>query len=329
MPQPTLAHSNGRGPFHFLLIPGLVPDGPETFLRQAAMLHGFGSSTTFTYPYEDYDLDQVLAAIGHEVDKAHGAGKWPVLIGVSVGGGLCLEWLRRRRDQQQALNIRALILVSPLTCLKDLSSLLGRIFESIIKEHERGPEGDPDAALERGRSFFKQLASRSVTVKDEKSGWKKVLGLLTPQGIQELRERKIRKRIDATLAGVSPKGAMARVMSLRHFVGLDAKPKGPLAEVPTLLLWGSKERQTLNMDGPGTSQLCRPDLAYRYFPDCEVHWLYAADGSEVPHASLLKHASSFNKLMRRFLKRVIAREKSKLPLLQRGLMPFLAKGEKK
>jgi len=57
------------------------------------------------------------------------------------------------------------------------------------------------------------------------------------------------------------------------------------------------------MDGPGTGILCRPDLASRCFPDVEVHWLYAHDGEEVPHASLLKHYAPFNHHLLVFLRR--------------------------
>jgi hypothetical protein len=116
------------------------------------------------------------------------------------------------------------------------------------------------------------------------------------------------------------------VQALRQLGGLDqdARATKPLTEVPTLILWGSKERHTLTMDGPGTRILSRPDLASRHFPDVEVQWVYTHDGEEVPHASLLKHAPDFNRHLRHFLKRR-ARSYGLLPrmaLMARAAMPL-------
>ena len=95
-----------------------------------------------------------------------------------------------------------------------------------------------------------------------------------------------------------------------------------LTDVPVMILWGSKERHTLNMEGPGTSILCRPDLACRLFPELEVHWCYGTDGEEVPHASMLKHHRAFNIHLRRFLARLNRR--NQVPLLHN--IPFLRVG---
>lgn len=315
----------GRGPFHFVCVPGLVPDGPETFLRQQSLLRRFGAVTVATYPYDRFSVDEVLAHLRHAIDRARADGRQPVLMGVSVGGGICLELLRRARDQGRPLDLAAFILVSPFTCTADLAPLLARLVGGIEQEVDRSDGGRPDQALERGRALFRSLASRSVAAKPVVTGWRSFITLLTPQAFAEWGESRIRARIERTLAAIPPHGGIARVLALRQLHGLDqdARASRPLTEAPTLILWGSKERHTLTMDGPGTRILSRPDLASRHFPDVEVHWVYTHDGEEVPHASLLKHAPDFNRHLRHFLKRR-ARSFGLLPrmaLMARAAMP--------
>jgi pimeloyl-ACP methyl ester carboxylesterase len=322
------AHTTGRGPYHFILVPGLVPDGPETFLRQIKTLRSFGSIATATYPYDHFNVEGVLSFLREHIQASAHAGRLPVLVGVSVGGGLCLELLRRCREAGETLPLSALMLISPLSCTGDLAPLLARLVSGIYSEADLGADGNPTAALERGRTLFRTLASRSVSPTPQVSGWRSLLALLTPQGIANLNEQRIRERIDRTLAAIPVTGGIERVMALRCLHGIGAGPasRRPLTQAPTMLLWGSKERHTLTMEGPGTSILCRPDLASRVFPNCEVHWLYGNEGEEVPHASLLKHAPSFNRHLRTFMQRRLRDEAARTPLLSRGtgIMPFLA-----
>lgn len=298
--QPTFTRSPGKGPFHLILLPGMVPDGPETFLRQAAVLRRHGSTAVVTYPYEDFQLDAVVTAVEDEIANTVIAGRRPVLVGVSVGGGFALEVLRRARAAGRTLPLAAVLLISPFTCADDLSPLLRRLYDGIVGEH------DPEAALERGRTFFKTLAGRAATAKAAVGRLRSLFQLLTPQGLAELGERRIRARIEKTLNAIPAQGAIARTIALGQLPGIAGGPRGqgPLCSAPTLILWGSKERHTLDMDGPGTSLLCRPDLAYRLFNDCEVHWVYGDDGDEVPHASLIKHHQPFNRLLNGFLGRI-------------------------
>lgn len=299
---PALTRLAGGKPFHFICLPGLVPDGPETFARQRRLLRTCGSVAIVTYPYIGFDLDQVIAAIAREVEDAHAGGASPVLLGLSVGGGIVIEALRRARDAGRPLPVRGVILVSPLTCTDDLSSMLKRLTFPIIEEAAR-EGGKPGVALERGRALFKSLVTRAADEKPKAlARWLGPVGLLTPQGFNAWWEARLLTRIQRTLDRIPADGAVARVQALRAFRGVHGI-RGPLSEAPTLLLWGSKERQTLDMDGPGTGRLCRPDLACRIFPDVEVHWVYDRDGGEVPHASLLKHAKAFNPLLTRWLKR--------------------------
>lgn len=316
-PAPVFAETAGPAPLHFVLLPGLVPDGPETFLRQRHLLRAHGSASVATYPCEAFDLDAVLAAVEARLRAAEAAGRVPVLVGVSVGGGLCLELLRRCRAEGRRPPLAGLALLSPLTCTADLAPTLQRLLAPIAEAHANDHREGAERHLERGRLFFKSLAARSVPGTPP-SGLASLFSLLTPAGLVAWQEHRIRARIERTLDAMPAHGAVQRVVALLRLPGVSPADRRPLAEVPTLILWGSKERHTLDMDGPGTGVLCRPDLAQRVFPQCEVHWLYGRDGEPVPHASLLKHHREFNQHLARFIARLeTAHVGLRLPFLPR------------
>jgi pimeloyl-ACP methyl ester carboxylesterase len=285
----------GLGPHHLFLLPGLVPDGRETFLRQQSLFRTFGSVTTVNYPYDAFDLDRLIVAVAARIRTAADRGERPVLVGVSVGGGIALEMLRR--TQQEQLPLAGIMLVSPLTCADDLAPMLRRYIDPVLNA---AAGSDQLEAIEKGRTFFRMLASRSMG-EPLRSPWKALL--TPPHGWIQLREQAIRERIERTLNGISTNAGIDRVLAIGRFVGVH-QVRGALHTAPTLLLWGSRERHTLRMDGPGTGMLCRPDMAHRLFPDAEIQWVYERDGGEVPHASLLKHSAAFNGHFKRHLKRV-------------------------
>ncbi len=286
---------HGRGQHHLFLLPGMVPDGPETFLRQRHLFRAFGDVTTVTWPYDAFDLGALIDHIADRIRAAARDGRRPVLVGVSVGGGVALELLRRTREQ--ALPLAAIVLVSPLTCAEDLAPMLRRYIDPIFHP---GPGSTAEQGIERARTFFRALAGRSMG-EPLRNPWKALF--TPPTGWIRLGEQRVRDRIEATIDGIPTAGALDRVLAIRQFIGVH-QGRGALHPAPTLIAWGSRERHTLRMDGPGTGLLCRPDLAQRIFPDVEVQWIYEPDGGEVPHASLLKHAHCFNPHFKRFLARV-------------------------
>ena len=147
------------------------------------------------------------------------------------------------------------------------------------------------------------LASKSARAPSQVPGWAKILMTFTPQGLEEMRDAPVRARIEKTLEAVPAEGAIARCLALKAMRGLDPSV-GALSQAPTLILWGSRERHTLDVDGPGTRILCRPDLAEKFFPEVQVQWVYGRKGESVPHASLLKHDKAFAPLLKQFLARI-------------------------
>jgi pimeloyl-ACP methyl ester carboxylesterase len=295
---PVLRTRMGIGPFHTLMVPGLVPDGEETFLRVRNHFQLKGDVSILTYPYESFDTEAFMSAIGKFLQDCRRSHKRPLLVGVSVGGGFILEFLRRAKERGETLDISAIILISPLSSPQDLAPVLRRLWNPIV-----ATEGDSSQALEKGRNFFRMLAAKSAKAPSQAPAWAKLLMTFTPQGLVELRDAPVRARIERTLESVPAEGAIARCLALKAIRGLDAT-LGALSTAPTLILWGSKERHTLDVDGPGTKVLCRPDLAEKHFPEVQVQWVYGRKGETVPHASLLKHDKAFAPLLRQFLARI-------------------------
>ena len=301
----VLDHTPGRGRWRFILVPGLVPDGPHTFLFQTRLLRRFGDLITLTYPYDHFSLDETIACIAGQVQAAHRAGRRPVLVGVSVGGGVILEWLRRTRLAGEAPELGGLILISPLSCAEDLSPLLKRLLAPVMAEAQKA-DGLPEQALQRGREFFMGLAAKSAGAPRRVRGLRRLFDRFTPAGYAARRDHAIRSDIEQSLGRITDRTAVERVVALKDFRGVHglARAHLPVTTAPVLILWGAKERQTLDVAGPGASVLCRPDLCHRLFPNVEIHWVYNPDGEEAPHASLLKHARAFNRHLSRYCTRL-------------------------
>ena len=299
-PEPTLTRFAGIGPFHSLLVPGLVPDGLETFHRIRKFFQAKGDVSILTYPYEGFELEGLFGKIEQFLSECARHRKRPVLAGVSVGGGFLLEFLRRQKLSGKDPEIAGLVLVSPLVSAQDLAPVLRRLWLPIVAD-----EPSATQALEKGRSFFRQLASKSAPKTNIPAGWKGLFAAFTPQGMTDLLEAPLRARIEKTLQAIPAHGAIRRCRLLKELSGLERTgPAAVLTDRPALILWGSKERHTLDVDGPGVGVLCRPDLAERHLPDCQVQWVYARDGEAVPHASLLKHDKAFARPLKEFLARL-------------------------
>lgn len=299
-PEPSLTRFVGIGPFHSLLVPGLVPDGLETFHRVRKHFQTKGEVSILTYPYEGFTLEGLFAKIEQFLSDCSRRKRRPVLVGVSVGGGFVLEFLRRQKLAGLEPDIAGLILVSPMVSAQDLAPILRRLWLPIVSE-----EASATQALEKGRSFFRQLASKSAPRTAIPAGWKGLFAAFTPQGLNDILEAPLRARIEKTLHAIPAEGAIVRCRLLKELTGLEkGGPAAILTRKPTLILWGSKERHTLDVDGPGVGVLCRPDLAEKHFPECQVHWIYSRDGEAVPHASLLKHDKAFGRPLKEFLARI-------------------------
>ncbi|MBN8526770.1 MAG: hypothetical protein J0M02_15670, partial [Planctomycetes bacterium] len=106
---PHLDRHTGARALRFICLPGLVPDGPETFARQLPLLRALGSVVIVTYPYEAFDLDAVIAAVEDEIAAATTVDAAPILVGLSVGGGIAIELLRRAAESGRRLPLAGVV----------------------------------------------------------------------------------------------------------------------------------------------------------------------------------------------------------------------------
>ena len=130
--DPSLRVRMGIGPFHTLMVPGLVPDGEETFLRVRSHFLLKGDVSVLTYPYATFDAERMMATFDAFMETCRRTRKKPILVGVSVGGGFLLEHLRRSKERGEALEPAAIVLVSPLSCPQDLAPVLRRLWNPIV-----------------------------------------------------------------------------------------------------------------------------------------------------------------------------------------------------
>jgi hypothetical protein len=293
----SVTRERRRGPRPTLVLGGFVPDAAE----QVYLLRGFlarqGSVYYLDYARDDFSLPLLAAQLDDLVAEIRAReGAAPVVVAVSFGGGVVLDWLRRGRLAGGAGPVLAgLVLVSPVTCAEDLllpgearpGTLLGRAVQPLlVAEHER----DCLPAVERARLIFARMFEAGAQNKA-------ALGALLTRG--ELAE--LRAGVLGTIAGVTPRGALARVHALRDM----ASPTSyltpelvPLSAAPTLILYAEKEGAVIHERSPARQVLER--ACGSFFPAGRVEEVRNPRGSPVQHASLVFHVANFLPLFGRF-----------------------------
>lgn len=285
----TVWRESGRGARPTIVLGGFVPDAREQVYLVRGLLARQGSVYYVDYPRTDFSpalfaaqLDDLVA----EVAAREGAP--PVVFAVSFGAGLALDWLRRARlAGRPAPALGGLVLVSPVCAISDLvapgearpATLLGRALKPLLdaRDAETGP------AVERARSLFARMFESGAQNKAA------LAALLTQNELSELRAA-----VRATIAGVSPRAALARVRAL----SLMACPSTyltpellPLSEAPALVLYAEKEDSVVRADSPARAALERAGPAF--FPRGRVLTVRNPGGAPVQHASLVFHAENF------------------------------------
>lgn len=284
----TLWLERRRGTTPTIILGGFIPDGAE----QVYLLRGFllkhGSVYYVNYPTHGFSTELIFAQLDdlvHELTIDH--GQLPVILGVSFGAGLVLEWLKRARRLSRTRAIRGLVLVSPVACVEDLlapgdakpTTLLGRAIKPYLSA-----SGSLDSdAIERSRAIFTKMFESGAQNKEA------LRGLLTRQELQHLRNA-----VMATLQSISPAGALERVQALRRLESPStyfSQTLLPLSEAPTLILYAEKEGAVLTEHAPSRFALETAHTAY--FPNSICKTISNKRGSPVQHASLLFHCFNF------------------------------------
>ena len=267
----------------------IVPDARE----QVYLLNGYlarqGSVYFLDYPRADFSAPLMAAQLDDLVASiAEREGAPPVVVAVSFGAGVVLDWLRRARLAGRVPPALAgLVLVSPVSCAADIvapgetkpSTLLGRALKPMLD----APDHAADGAIEKARQIFARMFEAGAQNKSA------LATLLTRAELADLRDGVMR-----TIAGVTPRGALARVRALRDM----ASPSSyltpellPLSEAPALVLYAEKEDAVLTARAPGRFALERACAAF--FPRGVCRVVSNPRGAPVQHASLIFHAENF------------------------------------
>jgi alpha-beta hydrolase superfamily lysophospholipase len=272
-----------------LVLGGFVPGAVEQVYLLREYLSRRGALYYVDYAAEDFSVSLLAAQLDDLVEQIGAReGARPVVLAVSFGAGLVLDWLRRARLAGGAApRIAGLLLVSPVCGAADLlpvgggrpETLLGRALEPVMTR----PEAERAAAVERARAVFVRMFEAGSQNRAA------LAGLLTRAELRELRAG-----VRAAINGVSVEGAVARVRAMREMAcpSTYLTPELlPLAECPALLLYAEKEDAVLGARAPGRAALERSCTAF--FPRGRVAVVRNAGGAPVQHASLIFHGENF------------------------------------
>lgn len=281
-----------------IVLGGFVPDAAEQVYLLRGYLSRRGSIYHVNYPRADFSPGLMAAQLDDlaaEVARREGAP--PVLLAVSFGAGVALDWLRRARlAGRRPPALAGLVLVSPVCSVEDVvspeeakpSTLLGRALRPLIGRD--GGEAAAGAAVEKARAVFFRMFEAGAQNRAA------LATLLTRAELAELRAA-----VQATIAGVTPAGALARVRALSEM----ASPASyltpellPLHDAPTLVLYAEKEGAVLREEAPGRRAL--ETACGAFFPRGECRVVANPGGAPVQHASLVFHIGNFLPVLGKF-----------------------------
>ena len=285
----TVRREHRRGPRPTLVLGGFVPDSAEQVYLLRGYLARQGPIYHLDYPKGDFSSALLAAQLDDlAADIAERDGSPPVVLAVSFGAGVALDWLRRARLAGRVPPpIAGLVLVSPVCCADDIvapgeakpTTLLGRALQPMLD----ATDSVADAAVEKARQIFARMFEAGAQNKAA------LATLLTRAELAELRAGVL-----ATIAGVTPRGALARVRAMKAM----ASPSSyltpellPLTEAPALVLYAEKEGAVISERSPARFALERACAAF--FPNGACRIVSNPRGSPVQHASLIFHAENF------------------------------------
>lgn len=297
----TLQVEQRSGATPTIVIGGFVPDSTEALYLLRGSLLQQGSLYYFNYPRRGFLTEMFFAQLADLVEElSEKFGRPPVIMGISFGAGLVMEWLRRfdRLENQPAL--AGLVLVSPVGCVEDLldpskpkpTTLLGRVIKPYVDA-----EGRADGAvIERSRSVFLKMFESGAQNKE-------ALRLLLSR--EEL--SRLRDAVLATINSIEPAAARDRVQALCNFApfGVDR----PLCVAPVLVLFSEKESAVLCENAPTERELRTRTTTW--FPRGRCLTVRNHADNPVQHASLIFHARNFQPLLMEFYRALRQKQRQK------------------
>lgn len=299
----TVRRHARHGPRPTLVLGGFVPGAVEQVYLLRGFLARHGSVYYLDYPRDAFPAPLLAAQLDDlAAEIAAREGAPPVVVAVSFGAGVVLDWLRRTRlAGRPAPELAGLLLVSPVCCLEDLASpddardatLLGRAIRPLLEV--RPDHADASGrAVEKARALFARMFEAGAQNREA------LAALLTRSELTELRGA-----VRSTIAGITPAGALARVRALRDMAcpaSYHTPELLPLHPAPTLVLYAEKEGSVLRDASPARAifeRACRT-----FFPRGETRTVRNSRGGAVQHASLLFHVANFLPVFTGFYRRL-------------------------
>lgn len=284
----TIQREAGTGRVPTIVLGGMVPDASEQVFLLRRFLLRSGDVYYVSYPQASFSLDLLSAQLTDLVTELTGAGQAPVVLAVSFGAGIVLEWLRRARLEGIEPPLGGLILVSPVTCVADLiapgvakpSTLIGRALKPYLEPNSVATE----ATVEKSRAVFLRMFEAGAQNKMA------LRALMTaPEALR------LRSAVMSTIRGLTAEGARQRVLALAAMpapTDYFSPRLLPLTEAPTLVLFAEREDAVLDAAAPVLFALERAPRAY--FPRGAVQRISSkSGGAAVQHASLIFHVFEF------------------------------------
>lgn len=290
-----------------ILVPGFVPDGNEAFFLLRKIFLKMGSVYYVNYPTQRFNRDALFHQIydmirdinGRKFKKLGKRGE-PFLVGTSFGCCMILSFLRwiYQNGYAQHLNIKGLVLISPVLCLEDVvdlemsrqKTLVGRAIAQLV---DVDPE-DPAAvqkAMEKARNIFVKMFTSgrdrlNFSAKD----------LIPVFAIED----EVLNIFNLDVGANS--GFFHRYLELQEQQPLEEEF---LSDIPTLVLFAEGEQDVLTPKSPTLHTLSDIEKLSKIFPNGTVEYVYS-QGSErkVTHSDLIFQAKRFQEHLEPWLERM-------------------------
>jgi alpha-beta hydrolase superfamily lysophospholipase len=283
----NILRESRKGPVPTIVLGGFIPDATEQVFLMRGFLLKHGSIYYFNYPQHGFSIELLFAQLDDLVEELSTHGQRPVIFSVSFGAGLVMEWLKRARRAGRRIDLRGLILISPVACVEDLlapgnakpTTLLGRAIKPYVDPHKQADL----ATVDKSRAIFTKMFEAGAQNKES------LRGLMTRAELVQLRGA-----VMETIRTIEPAGACERVQALTKLEtpsSYFSQTLLPLSEAPTLILYAEKESSVIAEHSPTRFVL---ESAHRaYFPQSQHKIITNHRGSPVQHASLIFHCFNF------------------------------------
>ena len=278
-----------------IVLGGFVPDSTEQAFLLRGMLLRHGSVYYLNYPRRGFSLPMLFAQIDDLVDELALRGQRPVMLSVSFGGGVLVEWLRRRRDSGAPAPVAGAVLVSPVACPEDIvdpsaprqTTLLGRALKPF-----GSPGGADLTAIEKARAIFRKMFEAGANNRAALAGL-----------MSRSETRRVRDAVASALGGIDAAGANERVRALAELAHpRDWSPRGaPICNAPVLILFAEREDSVITATSPTRRALEGGHRALFPGSECRV---VTGGGNPVQHASLIFHYYQFHPHFTGFYRRL-------------------------